>query len=193
MFSPRTLCFTPVVALAFIHKQQHPSFLMKGKVSFINDEGMITTVEAPHTQFTQVGTQRVFYIHEDTVWVCVYKTNAKTVEEAEKVIFNANNEVVKIGKVITNKEDVYGEFIGMMKLSPRGSEIFKLHFIRAKQIFWGKPYQRAETFEKAYITDLIQDMVDMGVSIHCVIIERGWKEIDTVEDYQKALLEFESD
>jgi hypothetical protein len=33
-------------------------------------------------------------------------------------------------------------------------------------------------------------MVEMGVSIHCVIIERGWKEIDTVEDYEKAIIEF---
>ena len=115
------------------------------------------------------------------------------VDEAEKVIFNANNEVIKIGKVLTNKEDVYGEFIGMMKLSPKGSEIVKLHFNRAKKIFWDKPYQRAQKFQKAYITDLIQDMVDMGVLIHCVIIERGWKEIDTVEDYEKALLEFNND
>ena len=115
------------------------------------------------------------------------------VEEAEKVIFDANNEVLKIGKVITSKNDVYGEFIGMMKLSPRGSEIIKLHFNRAKKIFWDKPFQRSQTFQKAYITDLIQDMVDMGVSIHCVIIERGWKEIDTVEDYEKALIEFEDE
>tara|TARA_B100000795_G_scaffold81678_1_gene58883 strand:- start:506 stop:1630 length:1125 start_codon:yes stop_codon:yes gene_type:complete len=113
------------------------------------------------------------------------------IEEAEKVIFDANNEVLKIGKVITTKEDVYGEFIGMLKLSPRGSEIIKLHFNRAKKIFWDKPFQRAQTFQKAYITDLIQDMVDMGVSIHCVIIERGWKEIDTVEDYEKAIIEFD--
>jgi choline kinase len=112
------------------------------------------------------------------------------IEEAEKVIFDANNEVLKIGKVITSKQDVFGEFIGMLKLSPRGAEIFKLHFNRAKKIFWNKPFQRSQTFQKAYITDLIQDMVDMGVSIHCVIIERGWKEIDTVEDYEKAIIEF---
>jgi len=115
------------------------------------------------------------------------------IEEAEKVIFDANNEVLKIGKVITSKNDVYGEFIGMMKLSPRGSEIIKLHFNRAKKIFWDKPFQRSQSFQKAYITDLIQDMVDMGVSIHCVIIERGWKEIDTVEDYEKAIIEFEEE
>ena len=115
------------------------------------------------------------------------------IEEAEKVIFDANNEVLKIGKVLTTKEDVYGEFIGMLKLSPRGAQVFKLHFNRAKKIFWNQPYQRAVSFQKAYITDLIQDMVDMGVSIHCVIIERGWKEIDTVEDYEKAIIEFNED
>jgi L-glutamine-phosphate cytidylyltransferase len=115
------------------------------------------------------------------------------IDEAEKVIFDANNKVIKIGKVVTSKEDVYGEFIGMLKLSPRGAEIIKLHFNRAKQIFWDSPFQRAETFQKAYITDLIQDMVDLGMSIHCVIIEKGWKEIDTVEDYEKALIEFEND
>ena len=33
-------------------------------------------------------------------------------------------------------------------------------------------------------------MADLGVSIHCVIIEKGWKEIDTVEDFKNALKEF---
>ena len=113
------------------------------------------------------------------------------IEEAENVIFNANNEVLKIGKILTEKDDVHGEFIGMLKFTPRGAEVFKKHFHRAKEIYWDKPYQRAAIFQKAYITDIIQDMADLGVPVHCVIIERGWKEIDTVEDYQNALKEFE--
>jgi len=121
-----------------------------------------------------------------------YYVNRKEhpVEEAENVIFDANNKVLEIGKIHTNKHDVHGEFIGMMKFSPRGSEIFKKQFHRAKELYWNKPFQKAKLFQKAYLTDMIQDMVDMGVSIHCVIIERGWKEIDTVEDYEKALKEF---
>ena len=113
------------------------------------------------------------------------------IDEAENVVFDANNTVVNIGKILTDKRDVHGEFIGMMKLSPRGAEIFKRYFNRAKALYWGKPFQRAKTFEKAYLTDLIQEMADLGVPVHCVIIERGWKEIDTVEDYEKALSEFE--
>ena len=52
--------------------------------------------------------------------------------EAENVIFNSNNEVVKIGKIATEKEEVHGEFIGMMKLNNRGAEIFKQNFLRVK-------------------------------------------------------------
>ena len=110
--------------------------------------------------------------------------------EAENVIFNSNNEVVKIGKIASEKEEVHGEFIGMIKLNNRGCEIFKKNFHRVKNFFWNKPFQRSKVFQQAYLTDMIQELVDIGVKVHCVIIERGWKEIDTVEDYQKALLEF---
>ena len=112
------------------------------------------------------------------------------ITEAENVIFNSNNEVEKIGKINTGKEEVHGEFIGMIKLSNRGTEIFKEHFHRLKKIYWNKPFQRSKIFQKAYLTDFIQELVDIGIKVHCVIIESGWKEIDTVEDYKKALVGF---
>ena len=112
------------------------------------------------------------------------------ISEAENVIFNSNNEVEKIGKINTGNEAVHGEFIGMIKLSNRGTEIFKEHFHRLKKIYWNKPFQRAKIFQKAYLTDYIQELVDIGIKVHCVIIESGWKEIDTVEDYKKALVGF---
>ena len=112
------------------------------------------------------------------------------ISEAENVIFNSNNEVEKIGKINTGNEEVHGEFIGMIKLSNRGTEIFKEHFHRLKKIYWNKPFQRAKIFQKAYLSDFIQELVDIGVKVHCVIIESGWKEIDTVEDYKKALVGF---
>jgi len=110
--------------------------------------------------------------------------------EAENVIFNSNNEVVKIGKISSEKEEVHGEFIGMIKLNHRGCEILKQNFHRVKKLYWNKPFQRAKIFQKAYLTDMIQELVDIGIKVHCVIIERGWKEIDTVEDYKKSLIDF---
>jgi choline kinase len=107
------------------------------------------------------------------------------IEEAENVIFDADNNLVKIGKIMPDKEAVHGEFIGMMKCSKKGALIFRKYFHRLKQIYSGKPFQRASVFEKAYLTDIFQDMADYGVRINCVIIEKGWAEIDTVQDYER--------
>ncbi len=130
----------------------------------------------------------------DIEWQLYYKGRKDhPVQEAENVIFDSNNNVIEIGKILTEKHDLRGEFIGMMKLTKKGAEIFKRHFHRVKKLFWGKPFIRAATFEKAYLTDMIQDMVNMGVNVHCVIIPRGWKEIDTVEDYKKTFKEFKKE
>tara|TARA_B100000427_G_scaffold237733_1_gene200634 strand:+ start:1214 stop:2317 length:1104 start_codon:yes stop_codon:yes gene_type:complete len=135
-------------------------------------------------------------IHDISIVVDIdwrgYYVNRKDhpLTEAENVIFNSDNEVLKIGKINTGKNDVHGEFIGMIKLSNKGAELFKSHFHRCKKLYWNKPFQRAKIFQKAYLTDMIQELVDVGLKVNCVIIEKGWKEIDTVEDYQKALEEF---
>jgi len=78
------------VVVSMIHKQAHPSFLLKGKVSYLTDEGEVKTIVGPHRIFTQIGTQRVFYVHEDTEWCCVYRTDAKTFEEAEADVYTSN-------------------------------------------------------------------------------------------------------
>ncbi len=76
--------------VSMIHKQNHPSFLLKGKLSFLNDDGIVETIEGPYKIFTKIGTQRVLYIHEDSTWCCVYKTNAMTFEEAEADVYTNN-------------------------------------------------------------------------------------------------------
>ena len=76
--------------ISMIHKQNHPSFLLKGKVSYLTDEGLVETITAPHVIKTKEGAQRVLFIHEDTDWCCVYKTDAKTFEEAEADVYADN-------------------------------------------------------------------------------------------------------
>lgn len=113
------------------------------------------------------------------------------IEEALNVIFNSNNEVVKIGKIAAEKEEVHGEFIGITKLTRHGCEILRRHYRRAEALYGGGPFQRADPFRKACFSDLLQEMADLGVPIHCEIIGSGWKEIDTIEDFRKAVAVFQ--
>jgi NDP-sugar pyrophosphorylase family protein len=41
--------------------------------------------------------------------------------------------------------------------------------------------------EQAYMTDLLTEMILMGADIHAVVVEGGWLEIDTVEDYESVI------
>ena len=84
-----------------IFKQNHPSFLLRGKVSYLGDDGEVNTIEAPKTIFTKTGAQRVLYIHEDTDWCCVYKTKAQTFEQAEADVYTNNYK--DLPKKIINK------------------------------------------------------------------------------------------
>ena len=56
---------------------------------------------------------------------------------------------------------------------------------------WPHALQKCKKFQNAYLTDILKDMTDLGVPIHSVIIEQGWKEIDTIEDYNNALSRIE--
>jgi hypothetical protein len=75
------------LVVSFIHKTNHPSFFMSGEMSILADNGEIKRIKAPMKVMTEIGTQRVAYMHEDCVWVCVYKTDKETVEEAEKEVY----------------------------------------------------------------------------------------------------------
>jgi hypothetical protein len=76
-----------MLVLSFIHKVNHPSFFLSGEMSIITDKAEIKRIKAPMVVQTEIGTQRVAYMHEDCVWVCTYRTDASTVEEAEKELF----------------------------------------------------------------------------------------------------------
>jgi L-glutamine-phosphate cytidylyltransferase len=112
--------------------------------------------------------------------------------EAENVVFDEKLQVRRIGKILgKDKENVSGEFIGMMKLQGSGSEILKKFYNFCKEKYKTGPFQSARSFQVAYLTDIIQELVDNSVAVHCVPIENGWREIDTAEDFYKAKSLFE--
>jgi len=128
----------------------------------------------------------------DTDWKKNYvDRKSHPCEEAEKVIFDENQFVRSIGKNLEDDDDI-GEFIGMLKCNANGAELFKKYFYQAKEQFNGQPFINAVNFEKAYITDMLQYMVNQGEKVKCVCIQGGWQEIDTVEDFNKAKERMES-
>lgn len=107
--------------------------------------------------------------------------------EAEKVIVGKDSRMLKIGKhIFTNgiPKNRQGEFIGLSKFTPEGTGIFLKHFDRLNSsLRKTDPFQSAKEWQKSYITDIFQEIIDKKEEIYCVLIKKGWKEIDTVQDF----------
>ncbi len=125
----------------------------------------------------------------DTDWHWNYEGRTDhTPHEAENVVFDENGGLQKIGKNVFTEgqpKDRQGEFIGMWKFTPEGAKVFLQHFDRLNaSLQKTDPYQNTKEWQKSYMTDIFQEMLDKGEKIHCTVIERGWKEFDTVQDFK---------
>jgi len=105
--------------------------------------------------------------------------------EAENVLLN-NNKIVEIKKNIQKKERFQriGEFIGLMKLSKKGSLIIKNTFEKLSS--HKVKFHNANSIKEAYLTDLIQELIDKGISVEPLFIDGKWCEIDTIQDLERA-------
>jgi phosphoenolpyruvate phosphomutase len=48
------------------------------------------------------------------------------------------------------------------------------------------PFHESESFARASLTDLIQELIDSGRDVHAVEVRSGWIEIHSFEDYKHA-------
>ena len=91
------------LVISLIHKQNHPSFFLEGEMSILTDSGEVKKIKAPLHLNTKIGTQRVAYMHEDCKWTCVYRTDAKTFEEAEADVYTNDYRELPIKLINKNK------------------------------------------------------------------------------------------
>ena len=127
----------------------------------------------------------------DTDWHGSYADRTDhPVSEAENAILDANQRILKIGKNIFTEgipKNQQGEFIGLWKLSPKGIKAFLRHFDRLNKLLKKTDkYQNAREWQKSYVTDIFQEMIDNGEIIYSVPIQKNWKEFDTVQDFLRV-------
>ena len=122
----------------------------------------------------------------DTDWRRRYVGRSEHPEsDAEKLVADGER-VTEISRRIAS-ECASGEFIGVMKLSAAGASRFLAAFDAAEARFAAAPeFREGRTFEKAYLIDLLQQMIEGGEAIHCVNVDGGYMEIDTTEDARLA-------
>ena len=106
--------------------------------------------------------------------------------EADNVLME-NNKILKIQKNIKDSKPTQniGEFIGLMKLSKKGAKIFVEKFNQLIESHKGK-FHDSPSLKNAYLTDMLQELIDSGFLVEPIIINGKWCEIDTPQDLQLA-------
>lgn len=110
------------------------------------------------------------------------------VSEAEKA-FVKSGRVTEMGKHLDPAQAgsaLCAEFLGLWKMTAAGAKKFRSHFEALDaRLSRTAPFQTAKEWRKAYVTDFLTDMIAAGSTVNCLVIERGWAEIDTVQDYER--------
>jgi len=121
----------------------------------------------------------------DTDWRRRYVHRTKHPESDAEKLRASGERVTEISRTIRS-EDAAGEFIGVAKFSADGARELIAAFDRAKDQFAGRTFREKRTFEKAYLIDLFQHMIEEGSSYFRVDTHGGYMEIDTLQDRELA-------
>jgi phosphoenolpyruvate phosphomutase len=97
----------------------------------------------------------------------------------------SRSHVLRIGKNMP-ASSAHGEFTGLALFSRNGWKQLREVYDTAKMRYSGKPFHEAPSFEKASLTDMIQELIDRGHPVSSVHVSSGWMEIHSFEDYKLA-------
>lgn len=115
----------------------------------------------------------------DKGWESYWRArNEDPLADAETLKLRNDGSVYELGRKPRSLDEIEGQYMGLIKLSSHGTKILRevFHAARIKGELAGK------TIEKAYMTDLLQAVIDAGHPLQSVPITGGWVEVDTVSD-----------
>ena len=103
--------------------------------------------------------------------------------DLETFIVDESNNITSIGEKPTSYDDIQGQYIGLIKLSAVGSQIFRNELIYLHK----KGFVNNKKFKDAYLTDFIQELIVKGYNIKSLEVKGNYVEIDTIEDIESPI------
>lgn len=103
--------------------------------------------------------------------------------DLETLRLNNTGEIIEIGNVPKNYNQIQGQYIGLIKLSAKGSDIFskELTLLLKENDVNGKP------FKSAYLTDFLAALILKKYKLASSPVKGGYVEIDTLDDLQSEI------
>ena len=107
------------------------------------------------------------------------------ISEADNVLFDESGKMIELRKNIQKPNSNIGEFLGIMRLSNRGSSLFLKRFSELKKSHVGT-FHGSPSLRQSILPDMIQELIDLGINVEPIMISEKWCEIDTPQDIDFA-------
>lgn len=108
--------------------------------------------------------------------------------DIESFVIDGEGKIVEMGDTACGLDKAKIRYVGMLKFSARSTEVLKNIYHKNRDIYFIKDekWKRSKCFRKAYMTCMLQALIDEGYRVDPIQISHGWMEFDTVEDYERA-------
>jgi L-glutamine-phosphate cytidylyltransferase len=107
--------------------------------------------------------------------------------DTESLIFDDNNNITSLGKENPSINEIDARYIGLLKFSKKGMSNIVNIMNKAHKEYLDQPWQQSgKCAKQAYMTDLLQAIIETGVNVKAERFSNGWVEFDTNEDYELA-------
>lgn len=125
----------------------------------------------------------------DREWEAYWKMRFdEPLKDAEALKMDNQSRIKVIGQKAKNISDVEAGYIGLIKFSKKGLETLRTSFLNAQRAAekGDSPWGISRPFEGAYMTDMLQGLINEGNEVYGTLINGGWFEIDSNRDYDLA-------
>lgn len=120
----------------------------------------------------------------DRQWESYWRARFENpLDDAETLKLDAQGNIVELGQKPQALSEIQGQYIGLMKFSEKGLSTLKATFDDAKQ----HGSLRGKLLERAYMTDILQAMIDAGCRVEAVPVDGQWVEVDNAVDLSLPL------
>lgn len=115
------------------------------------------------------------------------KRYGRTDFDTESLSIDTNDNITELGLEGADASAIDARYIGLLKFSKNGLQNIENIMNKAYVEFEDKPWQQSgKTVRKAYMTDLLNALIESGKEVKAVHFDGGWIEFDTNEDYENA-------
>lgn len=107
-------------------------------------------------------------------------------QDTESLVVEGDR-IVELGDTKCGPEKAKVRYVGLIKFSKKGLESLKKVYHEDRKKYYDKdyPWLRSKSFKKAYMTCMLQALINDGHEVEPITVQRGWLEFDTESDYEK--------